>query len=230
MEDEKKIKEEILEEIKKVKKTEDTSKEESKQEIKKEHHKRVGKHECREEEYLFGWKRCMADFENYKKRQQENQKSLGEYLKIDSTLQILPVIDNFRSATEHIPVEQKEVPWVVGIMYIQKQLEDILKENGVTEMDVKVGDEFDPNLHEAVSDSKLPARNASHNDAGGRMESESTNGDKELGNKIKKIVLKGYKLGPARNTSPARNDVATSGEHSDAGGGKVIRAARVVVE
>lgn len=189
-----------------AKKTTDTPKEDHKKETRK-FFKRAGKHECREEEYLFGWKRCMADFENYKKRQQENQKSLGEYLKIDSTLQILPVIDNFRSATEHIPTEQKEAPWVVGIMYIQKQLEDILKENGVTEMDVKVGDEFDPNLHEAVSDSKLPARNASHNDAGGRMESESTNGDKELGNKIKKIVLKGYKLGE-----------------------KVIRAARVVVE
>ncbi|MCX6762009.1 MAG: nucleotide exchange factor GrpE [Candidatus Moranbacteria bacterium] len=145
--------------------------------------------------YLLGWRRCMADFENYKKRQQENQKSLGEYVKEDFMLQIIPVIDNFHSATEHIPEEQKNVPWVVGIIYIQKQLEDVLKENGVTEMDVKVGDEFDPNLHEAVTDSKL------------RNVSESTNNNEELENKIKKVVLRGYKLG-----------------------GKVIRAARVIVE
>jgi molecular chaperone GrpE len=145
--------------------------------------KKAEKKESKEEEYLLGWRRCLADFENYKKRQQENQKSLGEYLKIDSTLQILPVIDNFRSATEHIPAEQKEVPWVVGIMYIQKQLEDILKENGVTEMDVKVGDEFDPNLHEAISDSKL------------RNVSESTKKKEgEFENKIRRVVLRGYKL------------------------------------
>ncbi len=125
--------------------------------------------------YLEGWRRCMADFENYKKRQQENQKSLGEYLKEDSALQILPVIDNFRSATEHIPEEQKEVPWVTGIMYIQKQLEDILKENGVTEMEVKIGDEFNPNLHEAIAD--------------------NTKDEKEFSNKIARVILKGYKLG-----------------------------------
>ena len=116
--------------------------------------KRVAKHENREEEYLFGCNRCMADFENYKKRQMESQKSIGEYLKEDSALQILPVIDNFRSATEHIPPEQKEVPWVVGIMYIQKQLEDILKENGVIEIPVKVGDVFDPYLHEAIANNE----------------------------------------------------------------------------
>ncbi|MFZ2226434.1 MAG: nucleotide exchange factor GrpE [Candidatus Moraniibacteriota bacterium] len=150
--------------------------------------------ENKEQEYLLGWKRCMADFENYKKRQQENQKSLGEYLKVDSVLQILPVIDNFRSATEHIPAEQKEMPWVVGIMHIQKQLEDVLKENGMVEMNVQVGGEFDPNLHEAIANNQ-------------KDEDVDEVEKKELKNKIKKVVLKGYKLGE-----------------------KVIRAARVIVE
>ena len=152
------------------------------------------KPENKEQEYLMGWRRCLADFENYKKRQNENQKSFGEYLKIDAMLQILPVIDNFRSATEHIPAEQKEMSWVVGIMHIQKQLEDILKENGVVEIPVKVGDEFDPNLHEAIADKKEAVND----------EQEEK---KEFENKIKKVILRGYKLGE-----------------------KVIRAARVIVE
>lgn len=189
MTDEKKIEEEILEDKSNVKKTEparnathsDAGGEEIKDE-KKSIFKRSKKHECREEEYLFGWKRCLADFENYKKRQVENQKNIGEYLKEDSALQIIPVIDNFHSATEHIPEEQKNVPWVVGIMYIQKQLEDVLKENGVVEMDVKVGDEFDPNLHEAVANSQ-ETRNKEQE----TMEEENTN-------KITRVVLKGYKL------------------------------------
>lgn len=201
MEDETKKEENVLaEEVldtpdEEVKKTEAVPKEEPKKESKK-FFKRAPKHENREEEYLFGWKRCMADFENYKKRQQESAKNIGGYIKEDMILQIIPVIDNFRSATEHIPAEQKEVPWVTGIMYIQKQLEDILKENGVVDMDVKVGDEFDPNLHEAIADSKL------------RNTSESTKKKEgEFENKIKRVVLKGYKLNE-----------------------KVIRAARVVVE
>ena len=123
-------------------------------------------------------------------------------------MQILPVIDNFRSATGHIPEDQANVPWVVGVMYIQKQLEDILKENGIVEMDVKVGDEFDPNLHEAIADNNQKKENE-----------DGLEEEKEHSNKIIRVVLQGYRIGPAHNAS-----------HSDAGGGKVIRAARVVVE
>ncbi|MEI6587831.1 MAG: nucleotide exchange factor GrpE [Candidatus Moraniibacteriota bacterium] len=186
--------EEIKEEdIEDVEKAEDVPKEEPKKDIKK-FFKKVEKKESKEDEYLLGWRRCMADFENYKKRQQESQKSIGEYLKEDSALQIIPVIDNFHSATEHIPEEQKNVPWVVGVMYIQKQLEDVLKENGVTEMEVEVGDEFDPNLHEAIASNQ-------------KDEAEEGAEKKDLENKIKKVVLRGYKLDE-----------------------KVIRAARVIVE
>jgi molecular chaperone GrpE len=163
--------------------------------------KKAEKKESKEEEYLLGWRRCMADFENYKKRQQESQKNIGEYLKEDSALQIIPVIDNFHSATEHIPEGQKNVPWVVGVMYIQKQLEDVLKENGVVEMDVKVGDEFDPNLHEAIASNPTYAEASA-----GKQEVESKKQEAENANKITRVVLKGYKLNE-----------------------KVIRAARVIV-
>ncbi len=143
--------------------------------------------ENKEQEYLEGWKRCMADFENYKKRQTEDKKYIGEYVKEDFVLQILPVVDNFRSATEHIPAEQKDSPWVAGIMHIQKQLENILKDNGAEEIEVKIGDEFEPSLHEAVANNQEEEK-------------------KENKNKIKKVVLKGYRIGE-----------------------KVIRVARVVV-
>ena len=141
------------------------------------------KSENKEQEYLMGWRRCLADFENYKKRQQESAKNIGGYVKEDMILQIIPVIDNFHSAIEHIPAEQKEMPWVVGIMHIQKQLEDILKENGVVEIPVKVGDEFDPNLHEAIASNQEAAS------------SEQEKEEKENANKITRIVLKGYRLG-----------------------------------
>lgn len=103
------------------------------------------------EEYLSDLKRVQADFENYKKRQQESQKELGGYLIEKLVLDIIPVLDNFRAATMHVPAEQKESPWVIGIQYIEKQLEDVVKQNGVEVIEAKEGDEFDPSIHEAVS-------------------------------------------------------------------------------
>jgi molecular chaperone GrpE len=149
------------------------------------------------------WKRCAADFENYKKRQTENQKDLIAYSNINLILEILPVLDNFHISTDHVPEDQKKSPWVVGIMHIQKQLEKVLEDNGVKEIVVKEGDKFDPEIHEAVGDANLPA-----SPAGGRIHANQRmeeNSIKEQG--IKKILQKGYKIN-----------------------NKVIRAARVIVE
>ncbi|KKR21420.1 MAG: Protein GrpE [Candidatus Moranbacteria bacterium GW2011_GWA2_39_41] len=129
------------------------------------------------DEYLEGWKRCQADFENYKKRQAESQKDLLRYSTQNIVLQILPVIDNFHASTSHIPEEQKDNAWVTGIMYIQKQLEQVLVENGVMEIAVNVGDDFDPMIHEAVDDIK---------------QTESEKKKVYFKNKIKKVVLNGY--------------------------------------
>ena len=130
-------------------------------------------------EYLEGWKRCQAEFENYKKRQNDSQKDLVKYATQNVILQILPVIDNFNSSTAHIPEDQKENPWVTGIMYIQKQLENIVAENGVEEIEVKPGDSFDPIYHEAIEDKECVHCQSDH----------------KYENKIKKVLQKGYKIG-----------------------------------
>ena len=151
-------------------------------------------------EYLDGWKRCQAEFENYKRIQGEERKDLVKYASQNVVMQIIPVVDNFASSVAHIPEEQKDGPWVQGIMYIQKQLEDVLRENGVEEIEVNVGDEFDANICEAIEETK---KSQSLSNDGTGSQSLSNDG---TGNKIKKVVLKGYKIGE-----------------------KVIRPARVVV-
>jgi len=133
-------------------------------------------------------KRLAADFENYKKRQAQVQKEWAQFSNENMILQVLPVLDNFHASTDHIPEDQKENPWVVGIMHIQKQLEKILEDNGVSEIKAKEGDEFDPSIHEAIKQ-------------------ESEDEEQESGDKIKKIILKGYRIGD-----------------------KIIRATRVIVE
>lgn len=139
------------------------------------------------EEYLDGWKRTQAEFENYKKMQSESQKDLVKYSTQNVILQIIPVLDNFHMATDHIPEDQKSGGWVVGIMHIQKQLEQVLADNGVSQIEVKIGDTFDPALHEAIED-----KQCSH-----------CKGEKKYENKIKKIAMQGYKIGD-RVIRPAR--------------------------
>lgn len=139
------------------------------------------------EEYLSDLKRVQADFENYKKRQAESQKELGGYLIEKLVLDIIPVLDNFRAATMHVPPEQKESPWVVGIQYIEKQLETVLTENGVTTIEAEPGTLFDPSLHEAV----------------GTEEGSEENGEQH---KIAKVLQKGYKVGN-KIVRPARVSV-----------------------
>jgi len=144
----------------------------------------------KEQEYLEGWKRCQADFENFKKRQSEQQMEMIKYANQNLILDIIPVIDNFHASTDHIPEDQKENPWVVGIMHIQKQLEKVLSDNGVSEIKTEIGDNFNPAVHEAV-----------------QADTKETNINTKETHKIKKVVLKGYKIGD-----------------------KVIRAVRVIVE
>lgn len=132
-------------------------------------------------EYLDGWKRCQAEFENYKKRQETEKKELQGYLIESLLFDLFPVLDNFRAATGHVPETEKDSPWVTGIQYIEKQLEDALKAHGVEPIEVKEGDAFDPSIHEAV-DSQQSTDNS---------QQEEKN-QKQI---VEKVLQNGYKIG-----------------------------------
>lgn len=166
-----------MKKVQKKEKHEEKNIKDVEEEIVVEQEKEMIEIEKKGEEYLHGWKRCQADFENYKRMQAESQKDIYKYAAENVVMQIIPVLDNFHMATDHIPEDQKDGGWVVGIMHIQKQLENVLAENGVEEIPTKVGDEFDPTIHEAIED--------------GRQET----GNSEQEDKIAKVVMKGYKMG-----------------------------------
>lgn len=145
-------------------------------------------------EYLDGWKRCQAEFENYKKRQAESQKELGGYLIEKLLFDIIPVLDNFRMATGHVPDDAKDSPWVTGIQYIEKQLEDALKGHGVEVMEVKEGDAFDPSIHEAIDSEQ----------GTGNKEQETGDGETEQRQEtVAKVLQNGYRIG-GRVVRPAK--------------------------
>jgi len=102
---------------------------------------------CRE--YLSGWKRAQADYQNLQKEFGKKKKEYVQFANANLIMALLPIMDNFKSAFNQIPEQEKDSAWVTGFSYIKKQLEDFLRQNGVENIPT-VGQRFDPELHEAV--------------------------------------------------------------------------------
>jgi molecular chaperone GrpE len=111
--------------------------------------KSTGDLEQKVEELTLGWQRCQADFTNYRRQAEEDKKRLIKTANADLMMEIVPVLDNFQLAAKHMPAELETNNWASGIRQIEKQLEDILSNEGLKKI-VTVGAQFDPYLHEAV--------------------------------------------------------------------------------
>ena len=105
------------------------------------------------EDYLEMAKRARADYENLKKETEEWKQEFVKFAHAGLIQEFLPVLNNFEEALTHVPKEDTESGWVTGITYIKKQFEEVLKAHGA-ELYGKKGDEFNPELHEAVKEVK----------------------------------------------------------------------------
>ena len=94
-------------------------------------------------------KRQMAEFDNCRKRTEKEKTAMFETGARSVIEKILPVVDNFERGFSSIPEEEKGTSFAAGMEMVYKQLMTELEK-----MDVKpipaVGEEFDPNLHNAV--------------------------------------------------------------------------------
>lgn len=105
------------------------------------------KNKC--EEYLNGWKRAQADYQNLVKENAKQRSELIRYANEDLILDLLPILDNFKIAYSQIPEDEKSSSWVVGFSHIKKQLEDVLAASGIEPIKT-VGEKFDVSCHEAI--------------------------------------------------------------------------------
>jgi len=103
-----------------------------------------------EPDYKVLYQRSLADQENVRRRFEQDKVQYTKYALTGAVESLLPVVDNFYRATEHVPVEQKDSAWLMGIMHIQKQLQAALEEWGVEEIPAQPGDAFNPAIHEAI--------------------------------------------------------------------------------
>ncbi|MCH5267995.1 MAG: nucleotide exchange factor GrpE [Lachnospiraceae bacterium] len=93
--------------------------------------------------------RQLAEFENFRKRSEKEKSQMFEMGSKNVVEKILPVMDNFERGLTAVPEEDKESPFVQGIELVYKQMLTAFEELGVTPIEA-VGQEFDPNLHNAV--------------------------------------------------------------------------------
>ena len=104
--------------------------------------------------------RLQAEFENYKKRQAEEQAATMVRAKEMVLNELLPALDNFDLATSHLPAELEGNSWAQGMQYVGQQLTQKLDELGVNKI-MPAGEQFDHNFHEAIANIESDAKEGS---------------------------------------------------------------------
>lgn len=93
--------------------------------------------------------RTLAEYENFRKRSEKEKTQMYELGGKSIIEHLLPIVDNFERALEHISEEQKEDPFVKGIEGIYKQFQKMFADCDIRPIEA-VGQKFDPALHNAV--------------------------------------------------------------------------------
>ena len=110
------------------------------------------------DEYLLGWQRARADYENIQKQLAQQRDEDRRRVRAHLAEDLLAVIDNFGYVTKHVPevtacpddCQKKFTAWASGIAHIDRQFTEALKGMGVEPIEC-IGKPFDAKLHEAAS-------------------------------------------------------------------------------
>jgi molecular chaperone GrpE len=118
--------------------------------------------------------RLFAEFENYKKRTTKERIELFSTASQELMTSLLPILDDFDRAEQEF-LKNKENELFKGVSLIQNKFADTLKSKGLKLIEIKEGDVFNADDHEAVT--QIPAPN------------------EKLKGKIIDVIEKGYMLG-----------------------------------
>jgi molecular chaperone GrpE len=120
--------------------------------------------------YMANWQRAAADYQNYKRRVEDERQETARLSNAAFVINLLPLLDDLERALTNVDANLAGLTWVDGIRLIHRKFQALLEMSGVQEIDAD-GAMFDPSRHEAVSQGP---------------------GEE---NKVIAVVQKGYKLG-----------------------------------
>ena len=115
-------------------------------------------------------RRIQAEFDNYRRRMNDNSRRVRDDATVEVLVKIVPVLDTIAQALKMIDDEKV----AGGLKIIGAEISKLLGSSGVTEIEAE-GKEFDPKLHEAVM--QMPAETEEQKDT------------------VKEVFQKGYKMG-----------------------------------
>ncbi len=121
----------------------------------------------------------LADVQNLRKEIQRDNQSLLEYRAMPFIEKLVPFLNSMDMAFKSEPKDPAVKSWIDGIHMSYKQLWQVMAEEGLIEIDPKVGDEFDPAWMQSM---------------------QTVDGEKD--DAVAQVFMKGYKL-KNRLVSPA---------------------------
>lgn len=131
--------------------------------------------------------RLAADFDNYRKRQEQERESLLKFGTENALFKMLDVLDNFERGEKALLNVEDCQQVKDSFNLVHKQVTEALQKLGLEEIEAQ-GKEFDPNFHDAVM--KTPT-------------------DEQAEDTVIAVLQKGYKVGE-KVLRPALVNVATA--------------------
>ncbi len=119
--------------------------------------------------------RLIAEFDNFKKRTHKEKLDFYKYANQDTLVAMLPIIDDFERAIKQLQLDETDEKVLEGVQLIYQKLYNVLKEKGLEKIEIKVGDNFDVETQEAIT----------------QIETE----DADMKNKVVDVIETGYQLG-----------------------------------
>lgn len=102
------------------------------------------------DEYLHGWKRALADYENFKKDQAQRSAQLQIYQLTEIFRELVPLFDTLDQTIQHLPASEAKSGWYQGLQALHAQWKQFMHAHGVQPI-VASGKPFDPIYHEALA-------------------------------------------------------------------------------
>ncbi len=93
--------------------------------------------------------RAQADLQNARARMERDADQLRAFAGEQTIRRILPALDNFQRAFQHVPAELANHEWVKGVAAVEQALLSQLQDQGLTRM-ASLGQKVDPSRHEII--------------------------------------------------------------------------------
>ncbi|PCH72682.1 MAG: nucleotide exchange factor GrpE [Flavobacteriaceae bacterium] len=119
--------------------------------------------------------RLFAEFENYKRRTSKERIELYASANKELMTVLLPVLDDFDRGINEIKKAGEDSELFKGMELIQGKLQSTLEQKGLSKVEIKAGDTFDADIHEAITQIPAPS--------------------KKMKGKVIDVIEQGYQLG-----------------------------------